>query len=148
MHFKAARASTMNSKSALAHCNITRQPNRAIAPAMKGCLAPGPRYVVAKRRRFLSRSATTRAQHVRFRMSLESSALPTAYTHAPHHSNAIRASGRDGKTQWRRSARGFTRPPSSSCSTSTLSGKVMPSVELRTTINANSRVVGRSRAPR
>ena len=70
----------MNSESALAHCNITQQPNGAIAPAMKGCLAPGPRFVVAKRRRFLSRSATTRAQHVRFLMPLESSASPTAHS--------------------------------------------------------------------
>ena len=69
------------------------------------------------------------------------SAKPSA--NVRHHSNAgCAASGRDGKTQWRQSARGFTRPPSSSCSPSTLSGKVMPSVELRTTINANKQQSG------
>ena len=41
----------------------------------------------------------------------------------------------EGKAQWRRNATSFTRPPTSSRSPSSLSGKVMPSVELRTTHN-------------
>ena len=70
----------MNSKDPLTPCNITRQPDCAIAPAMEGCLAPGPPHVVAKRRRLIPESAITRAQHVHITMSLESSASPTAHS--------------------------------------------------------------------
>ena len=54
----------MNTERALAHSNINRQPPGEIAQAIARCLAPGPRYVVAKRQMLVPKSAITRARNV------------------------------------------------------------------------------------